>query len=81
MRMIKRETWLLSKVLFRLFRQRKKRKHPWDYDKELYKRRNEIERFFLRIKRFRRVFTRYDKLDKLYLGNFMMAMIFDAVLM
>jgi len=81
MRMIKRETWLLSKALFRLFRQRKKRKHPWDYDKELYKRRNEIERFFLRIKRFRRVFTRYDKLDKLYLGNFMMAMIFDAVLM
>lgn len=60
---------------------KKNRKHPWDYDKELYKRRNEVERFFLRIKRFRRVFTRYDKLDKLYLGNFMMAMIFDAVLM
>lgn len=43
------------------------RKNPWDYDKELYKPRNEIERYFLRIKRFRRVFTRYDKLDILYL--------------
>jgi transposase len=42
------------------------RKEPWAYDKELYKRRNEIERFFLRIKRFRKVFTRYDKLDTSY---------------
>ena len=29
------------------------RKTPWEYNKELYKSRNEIERFFLRIKRFR----------------------------
>jgi transposase len=35
----------------------------WEYDKELYKRRNEIERFFRRLKTFRAVFTRYDKLD------------------
>ena len=35
------------------------RKVPWEYDRETYKRRNQIERFFLRIKRFRRVFTRY----------------------
>ena len=57
------------------------RKNPWEYDKELYKRRNEVERYFLRIKRFRRVFTRYDKLDVLYLGILTLAMIFDAVLM
>ena len=57
------------------------RKNPWEYDKELYKRRNEVERYFLRIKRFRRVFTRYDKLDVLYLGNLTLAMIFDAILM
>lgn len=48
---------------------KRNRKSPWEYDKELYKRRNEVERYFLRIKRFRRVFTRYDKLDVLYLGN------------
>ena len=48
---------------------KRNRKNPWEYDKELYKRRNEVERYFLRIKRFRRVFTRYDKLDVLYLGN------------
>lgn len=60
---------------------KKNRKRPWEYDKELYKRRNEIERFFLRIKRFRRVFTRYDKLDALYLGVLTLAMIFDAIFM
>ena len=60
---------------------KRNRKNPWEYDKELYKRRNEVERYFLRIKRFRRVFTRYDKLDALYLGNLTLAMIFDAILM
>jgi transposase len=39
------------------------RKDSWEYDKEMYKKRNEIERFFRRYKRFRRVCTRYDKLD------------------
>jgi transposase len=39
------------------------RRDPWSFDAELYERRNEIERLFGRIKRFRRVFTRYDKTD------------------
>lgn len=60
---------------------KRNRKGPWDYDKELYKHRNEVKRYFLRIKRFRRVFTRYDKLDVLYLSNLTMAMIFDAIFM
>lgn len=38
------------------------------YDKELYKRRNEVERYFLRLKRFKKVFTRYDKLDVVFLA-------------
>jgi putative transposase len=40
-------------------------KHP--YDAELYKERNVIERFFNKLKQFRPVATRYDKL----LANFM----------
>ncbi len=56
------------------------RKKPWKYNKEVYKNRNEVERFFLRIKRFRRVFTRYDKLDVIYIGILTLAMIFDAIL-
>ncbi|TPI39399.1 transposase, partial [Mesorhizobium sp. B3-1-6] len=37
------------------------------YDRDLYKERNRIERFFSKLKQFRRVATRYDKL----LANFM----------
>jgi len=44
------------------------RKDPWEYDKKLYKRRNVVERLFRRIKEFRRIFTRYDKLDEMFLG-------------
>jgi len=29
------------------------RKNPWDCDKELYKQRNQVERLFCRLKRFR----------------------------
>lgn len=46
---------------------KKNRKKPWDYDKEIYKKRNEVERLFCRLKRFRRIATRYDKLDVLFL--------------
>ena len=35
-------------------------KQPWPFDKEMYKRRNVIERFFNRLKEFRRAETRYD---------------------
>jgi len=31
------------------------RKEPWDYDKELYKRRNEVERLFRKLKAVRRI--------------------------
>jgi transposase len=43
------------------------RLNPWKYDEEMYKKRNEIERFFRRLKSFRCVCTRYDKLDRMLL--------------
>lgn len=46
---------------------RRNRKVQRAYDAELYKERNRIERFFNKLKQFRRVATRYDKL----LANFM----------
>jgi len=55
------------------------RKEPWEYDKERYKQRNEIERYFLRLKRFRKIFTRYDKLDIVYTGFIYFAIIVDAL--
>ncbi len=58
---------------------RKSRVNRWDYDKEKYKRRNEVERLFRRLKGYRRVFTRYDKLDVVYLGFVVFAIIFDTL--
>ena len=54
------------------------RKATWEYDKELYKQRNEIERMFRRVQEYRRVFTRYDKLDVMYLGFVLFAFIIEA---
>ena len=45
----------------------------------MYRRRNEVERLFRRLKAFRRVFTRFDKLDALFLGFIHFAIIADAL--
>jgi len=55
------------------------RKNPWEYDKELYKRRNEIERLFRLLDGFRRVFVRFDKLDVMYMGFVKFALIYVAI--
>ncbi len=39
-----------------------------DYDRHLYKERNVAERYFARIKQYRRVATRYDKKAANFLG-------------
>ncbi len=59
---------------------KRNRKNPWDYDKELYKQRNQVERLFRRMKRFRRIFTRYDKLDIIFLAFIYFALIMDALM-
>ena len=55
------------------------RKAPWEYDKELYKKRNEVERLFRKLKGFRRVFTRFDKLDIIFMGFIVFALIVMAI--
>jgi len=39
---------------------------PWKLNKVTYRERNHVERLFRRLKGFRRIFTRYDKLDALF---------------
>ena len=56
------------------------RKNPWVYDKQLYKQRNQVEGLFRRLKRFRRIFTRYDKLDVIFLAFVYIALIVDALM-
>ena len=47
---------------------RKNRKEQRDYDKHLYKERHLVECFFNKIKHYRRLFYRFEKLYKRYLG-------------
>lgn len=54
-------------------RRHRKRQHA--YDRALYKERNRVERFFSRIKHFRRIATRYDKLASTFRGFITLAAI------
>ena len=55
------------------------RVHPWEYNRELYQRRNEVERLFRRLKGFRRIFSRFEKLDVIFLGFISFALVVDAL--
>ena len=55
------------------------RRQPWEYDKQLYRQRNCIERLFRRLKSWRRVFTRYDKLDLMFAAFITVALIAEAL--
>ncbi len=53
------------------------RTHKWPIDLETYKERNLVERMFNRLKDFRRIATRYDKLAR----NFASAIALAAVIL
>ena len=52
------------------------RAKPWEYDKETYKKRNIVERFFRHLKGFRRICTRYDKTDYMVTAYIQVALVF-----
>ncbi len=51
----------------------------WQYDRAMYKRRNEIERLFRRLKGFRRIFSRFEKLDVMFVAFIYFALIVDGL--
>ncbi len=53
--------------------------NQWEYDRVMYRRRNEIERLFRRLKGFRRVFSRFDKLDVMFTAFIHFALIVEAL--
>ena len=68
------------------------RLQPWQYDKAMYRKRNEIERLFRpsallrvvslsnhRLQGFRRIFSRFDKLDVVFLAFLTFALIIEAL--
>ncbi len=55
------------------------RRTPGDYDHALYRRHNEIERLFRRLKGFRRVLSRFDKLEVMCVAFIHFALIGDGL--
>lgn len=47
---------------------------------ERHRQRNGIERSFPRLKRFRKIFTRYDKLEAVFCGFILFALVIDAII-
>ena len=55
------------------------RLNPWQYNEQIYKRRNEIERLFRRLKGFRRIFSRFEKLDVMFKAFINFVLIIDII--
>lgn len=52
---------------------------PWEYDRVMYRRRNEVERLFRRLKGYRRIFSRFEKLDIMFTAFINFALIADGL--
>ena len=69
--------WLLRRDIEAVIPYREDEMGPREYDRSLYRERPVIERTINRLKRFRRVATRYDKLAASYLAMATIAMILE----
>ncbi len=65
--------WLTKRGAWGNIRAMPQRLEPPIFSHRLYKKRNAVERFFNKIKRFRAVATRYDKRDDNYLASVKLA--------
>lgn len=59
MRAVRHGNWYLYLGTVPVVPPKSNRIDPWEYDRALYKKRNEIERLFRRLKGFRRIFSRF----------------------
>ncbi len=69
--------WLLHRDIEAVIPYRADEMGPRPYDRDLYRERPVIERTINRLKRFRRIATRYDKLATSYLAMVTLAMILE----
>jgi len=67
--------WLTERGVASCIPPRSNRLNPSPYSKRTYRKRHVVENFFERIKRFRRVATRYDKLSTTYFGFVCLAVV------
>ena len=58
---------------------KRNRRNPWQYNRILYRKRNEVERLFRRLTGFRRIFCRFDRLDTIFMAFVHFALIFEML--
>ena len=61
--------WLNQRGTKAVVPNRSNRKQPFSFDKKSYKQRHRIENAFCRLKDFRRIATRYDRLARNFLAS------------
>jgi putative transposase len=61
--------WLKERGTKSVIPNRSNRKQPFSFNKRLYKERRRIENAFSRLKDFRRIATRYDRLARNFLAS------------
>ena len=54
---------------------------PWGYDPAMYERRNKVERLLRRLNGYRRYFSRFEKLDLMFLGFISFVLVADGLRM
>jgi transposase len=65
--------WLKRRGTKPVVPNRSNRKQPFNFDRRSYKQRHRIENAFGRLKDFRRIFTRYDRLARNFLASVCLA--------
>ncbi len=65
--------WLKQRGTRSVIPNRSNRKQPFSFSKKSYRERHRIENAFCRLKDFRRIFTRYDRLARNFLASVCLA--------
>ena len=64
----KLRNWLKRRKIIAVIPSSAARRTPYPLDRQAYRRRNVIERLFCKLKNWRRIATRYDRLARNYLA-------------
>jgi transposase len=70
--------WLKQRKIKAIIPSTASRRTPYPLDRTAYRRRNVIERLFCKLKNWRRVATRYDRLARNYMATLALAAIITA---
>ena len=70
--------WLAERRVTAVIPSTASRRTPYPLNRRAYRRRNQIERLFCRLKNWRRIATRYDRLARNYLAGLALAAVVSA---